>query len=303
MASSKPQTIALALARGKNINAADVISLLQEIYSEGIGTTDEARELIDFDRSLSSATPGWREFFAATVCDHLINRSAPIGELDEQKAEWLIHSLSHGGRIVTAAGFAALVRAIETARDSSSRLIAYAIEQLRVAVIAGEGPAIGARAHFSRMIDRHDVALLRRLLIAGGGVEGRPVTHIEAEALFDLHDVVAPDANDAGFEDLFFKAVASHLIGDAGKPRRELLLPDPRLAELSEATRIADEADYSLPAGVAAVRLGTDEAAWLASRIMRDGRPTGAEFALLRLFSDATARVEPTLRHYLDHAA
>lgn len=303
MASSKPQTIALALARGKNINAADVISLLQEIYAEGISTRDEAQELIDFDRSLSSVTPGWREFFAATVSDHVINRSTPVGELDDQKTDWLIRSLSLGGRVVTEAGFAALARCIETAKESSSTLIAYAIEQLRVAVIAGEGPAIGARAHFSRMIDEQDVALLRRLLIAGGGREGRPIMRVEAEALFDLHDVVAPDANDAGFEDLFFKAVASHLIGEAGRPRCEMLSPDPRLADRSEAVRIADEADYSLPAGVAPVRLGTDEVAWLASHIMRDGRPTGAEFALLRLFGDATAGCEPTLRHYLDHAA
>jgi hypothetical protein len=301
MAASKPQSVALAMARGKNINAADVIALLREIYTEGITTREEAEELIEFDQSLAETTPGWREFFAATVGDHIVNRLAPIGVVDDEKATWLVQALSRRRRIATAAGFASVIRVIETGREISPKLAVYAIEQLRAAIIAGEGPAIGPRVHFSRTIDAQDMDLLRSILIAAGGAGA--VTRIEAEALFDLHDVVAPDANDAGFEDLFFKAVAHHLIGNPALPRQEMLAPDPRLAERRDAVRIAEEADYRLPEGVSAVRLGSDEAAWLASHIMRDGRPTAAEFALLRLFTGAADQIVPSLRRYLDHAA
>jgi hypothetical protein len=54
---------------------------------------------------------------------------------------------------------------------------------------------------------------------------------------------------------------------------------------------------------VQSTALGPDETAWLSSRIMRDGRPTAAEYALLRLFAQDTRDPDPSLRRFLDHAA
>jgi hypothetical protein len=36
---------------------------------------------------------------------------------------------------------------------------------------------------------------------------------------------------------------------------------------------------------------------------MRDGRPTAAEYSLLRLFSGEPGNIDPTLRRFLDRAA
>jgi hypothetical protein len=293
MGASKRHTFEFALAHGRNIDSADVIALLREVYAEGIGTRDEADELIAFDHTLGETTPDWREFFATTIADHLLQRCEPAGSVDDKKAEWLISALSQGRRVATASGFAAVLRLLESGSQSSSSLAAYAIDQLRVALIAGEGPALGKRPHFSRSIDADDVAKLAHMLIVAGGVSGAPVSRTEAEALFDLHDAVAGGANDPSFDDLFFKAIAHHLLAVVGVPvpeRREILE-----SELELAARLARGNGQAL--------LGPDETAWLAGRIMRDGRATRAELLLLQLFSGEPSDADPTLRRFLDRAA
>jgi hypothetical protein len=293
MGASKRHTFELALAHGRNIDSADVIALLREVYADGIGTRDEADELIAFDHTLGETTQDWQEFFATTIADHLLQRCEPTAIVDDKKAEWLISGLSRGRRVATASGFAAVLRLLEAAPQSPSSLAAYAIDQLRVALIAGEGPALGKRPHFSRTIDAGDVAMLAHMLISAGGVSGAPVSRAEAEALFDLHDAVAGGANDRGFDELFFKSIAHHLlagIGAAVPGRREMLQ-----SEIELAGRLAQ--------GNAQTSLGPDQTAWLAGRIMRDGRATRAELLLLQLFSDEPGDTDPTLRRFLDRAA
>jgi hypothetical protein len=290
MNASKPQSTVLALAHGRHINAADVIALLREIYADGIGTRDEADELIAFDHTLADATADWREFFADTIADYLLRRCEPAGIFDQPKAEWLVAVLSRGRRVATASGFAAVLRVLDEAPQAPPSLAAYAIDQLRVALIAGDGPAIGKRPHFSRTIDAEDVKLLARMLVAAGGEAGRPVSRAEAEALFDLHDAVAGAANDPSFDDLFFKAIAHHLLASVGQA-----IPALRDTLASDAERISS--------GIGGNSLGADETAWLAGRIMRDGRPTAAERRLLGFFSGASGDGDPSLRRFVDCAA
>jgi len=272
----------VALTRERHLHAVDVIALLREVYAEGIGTRDEADELIAFDHTLGDSVAGWSEFFAATVADHVVQRSDPAGVVDDEKATWLIGAISHGRRIATEGGFGAVMRVLETAREVSPLLAAYAVNQLRFAVIAGGGPAIGARKHFSRVVDAEDVVLLGRIVELAGGAPSRPVSRLEAEALFDLHDAIAASATDTGFADLFTRAIANHLLACAGTPVQGRLA-QPEFAE--------------------AAVLGAEESAWLASRIMRDGRPTPAEFSLLRFFGAGPGGMDPSLRRFLDCAA
>lgn len=301
MGASKPQPGALALAGGKNVDVSDVIALLREVYADGIVTRDEAEELIAFDHSLPETSPAWREFFAEAIADHVVARSAPAGVVDRSKAGWLVEAISRRRRIATASGFAAVLRVIETAEQPTPALAAYAIDQIRLALIAGDGTAIGLRPHFSRMIDAHGVHLLSRVLTAAGGRFGDAVSRVEAEALFDLHDAVAAGANHAAFNVLFYRAIAHHLIAESGSAvlaRREMLTFDP------EAAPRESDGRWALPSGCAdAVLLDADHTAWLASRIMRDGRPTPAEHALLRLFTGMPLDIDPVLRRSLEHAA
>lgn len=288
MGAFEPHAAALAVSPGRHIHAADVIALLREVYADGIATREEAEELIVFDHSLTEPTAGWSEFFAATIADHVARRQAPAGIVDAEKAAWLIGVLGRGRHTATASGYAAILRLIETAHDVSPCLAAYAIRQLRSAVIGRREPASSVRLNVKRAVDFESAALVRRILLGSAGQSARPVSREEAEALFDLHDLAAGGANDADFDDLFLKAVAHHLIAHAGghvPPRREALARQ-----------------SSFPSGMP-VSLTGDETAWLASQIMRDGRPTKTEFALLQYFTRGAGDTDHAVREFMIQAA
>jgi hypothetical protein len=291
MAIFNPQAAMSARASGRHIDAADVIALLREVYAEGIVTREEAEELIVFDQSLADPTPGWTDFFATTIADHVVARQAPPRIVDDEKTAWLTGALGKGRHAATPGGFAAVLRLIEIAPEVSAALVAaYAIRQVRSAVLAGRRPASTVRLFMNRAIDPETAALVRRVMTGGTAQSARPVSRAEAEALFDLHDLTASGANDADFEDLFFKSVVHHLLSESGQavpPRREAL------ARNSEFPR--KETSGKL--------LGGDETAWLASSIMRDGRPTTAEFRLLQFFGGSTASTQSTLPEFTIQAA
>lgn len=268
MAMLERQAAVVAGSGRGQADAADGIGLLRAAHARGVATREEAEGLIAFDRSLRDAAPAWTDFFAAAIADHVIRQQAPAGIVDGGKSAWLIGAFGSGRHGLTRGGFAAVLRVIELARDVPPELAAYAIRQVRSAVLAQKEPPSSVRLSFRRSIDAAAAVLVRRILLAGEAA--RPVSRAEAEALFDLHDLTAGGTNDADFDDLFFKAVVHHLIAAAGQPvppREEALV-----------------AHAAFPRG-AAVRLGADEAAWLASQIMRDGRATASEFALLQFFT------------------
>ena len=221
----------------------------------------------------------------AQVLETLREEFFPSGVLSEAATRALIAQYAPHSRVATTTGIETLMRIIEMANDTPALLPAFLVGQLCTAVIAGEGPALGRRPHFSRVLDAGDVAFLRRVLEAGAGASGMPVSRAEAEALFDLHDATAGGANDPGFDELFYRAVASHLLaasGHAGLDRRAALAGETPLPRAS---------------------LEPEQAAWLAEHIMRDGRATTAELMLLALIGEDRDIPDRSVRKFIDFAA
>lgn len=272
-----PQSLAEAVA------AADLVQSRRARNPQEKISRAEAEALLALDRMQKNAAASWRDFIADAVADHLI-AGAPESVLTPEKAEWLIAAIAPADEIETPTAFETLLRAMEAAREVPVSLTVFAIRQLAAAIIKGEGAALGARRHFSRVIDAEDVALLYRILIAAGGAEGIAVSRAEAEALFDLHDATARSENDAAFGGLFYRAIAHHALFASGKavaPRAAALRPDGALDAVPNA----------------------EQAAWLSERIMRDGRPTLAEFELLRFLGAKAPRPNLSIRRLLDSAA
>jgi hypothetical protein len=233
----------------KRIDASDVVSLLREVYPEGVRGRNEAEALITFDREFSDPAPEWYGFLAEAVADHLLRRSQPMNVITLEKAQWLVRAIAPAGKIATRGGHEILARTIEQASEIPSTLSAFAV-----------------RALFAHGLDANDVRLLRRILDAGKGA----ITAEEAEALFDLHDAVAGVGYPVAFDDLFFRAITNYLQSASGgetMPRKQALSREPRR-----------DAGHSI---------GAECAAWLGSRIMRDGQPTAAERALLTLIDNS----------------
>jgi hypothetical protein len=241
----------------------------------------EAEALLTLDRLQPDHSATWRTFVADAIADHIVT-AEPAGVLTEEKIEWLIARVAPEGRAESAAAFETILCALERASEACPALSAFAIKQLQNAIISGEGPLVDEHSHFSRTVDAGDAAQLYRILVAAGGGEGHPVTRMEADALFDLHDATARSQNDTTFNDLFVHAITNYSLAESGhslEPRKDMLAPD-----------------YVLSSQI---RPSKEQSAWLSERIMRDGKPTLAEFELLLLIGTQPLKTDTSLQRLL----
>ena len=218
---------ALPVALAEAVAAADLVQLRRERNPKDAVSRAEAEALLSLDRLQRNSAASWRDFIADAIADYLVG-CEPAGTITSAKADWLVQALAPAGEIETAAAVETLLRAMEAAREMPATLAVFAIRELHAAIIKGEGAAVGARPHFSRVIDGEDTALLYRMLVAAGGADGVAVSREEAEALFDLHDATARSENDPAFDALFYRAIAHHALaasGEAVAPRAVALSP------------------------------------------------------------------------------
>ena len=161
--------------------------------------------------------------------------------------------------------FDELLAALKVAKFPAVTLAVEALEEVRRGVVTGEGPTTRGRAHFSRTIDAQDAALCERILIAGGGEAGRPVSRREAEVLFDIHESAREREDNGHFDALFLKAIAHHLLSAAGGkvPPRQVALAASTPLEAWASTANFDAVDREI-------------AAWIATRLARKRRTLAA---------------------------
>lgn len=209
---------------GKRIAASDVVLLLREVYRDGVHRREDAEALIAFDRDFSDPTAEWCSFAAHAIADHALRRANPVGAIDAEKAQWLMKALAPSGQGITRSGVGALRLIAEQGKAIAPSLAAFIIRSLWIAPKA-------SHAQFAAAMTARDVALLNRILKSAGGKPEAPVSLPEAEALFDLHDAVAAKKNHAGFDTLFFRAIASFLLGASSAEklvRAKALARDPQ---------------------------------------------------------------------------
>lgn len=243
----------------KRIAASDVVSLLREVYRHGVYRREDAEALIAFDRDFSDPTAEWCSFAAHAIADHVLRRATPIDTLDAEKAAWLTKALVPAGEAITRSGAGALRLIAEQARAMPASFAAFVIRSLWV-------PADTSHLQFVPAFTARDATLLNKILKSAAGKPDTPVSLLEAEALFDLHDAIAAKKSHASFDTLFVRAIANYLLGECSREkqfRSKALVRDP--------CRDAGEA------------ISPEARAWLYTRIMRDGRPTAAERRLLTL--------------------
>jgi hypothetical protein len=259
------------------IEAGEVLTLRRWFYGDGLLHREDAEGLFAVHRRLRGPCAGFDALFVEAVCDFLVYQSMPTGRVTEEQAAWLIDCLGGADAVIERnVELDLILQILEEAHAIPPSLAAFALAQVRHAAITGEGPAASGRAHFSRTVDAGDIALLTRILDGARGPAGLAVSRAEADILFDIADACQDGNNDAAWETLFARAIASHLIGSSGAAR-------------SEAPAAAGEA---IAAEGASPRIDGTVAAWLSSRIHRDGRVSPAEEALLR-FVEPIAASDP----------
>lgn len=313
------------LARG-SINEADVAQFRRVVFEDGIVSPEEAECLFKLNDAIGAKDPQWPDFFVEALTDYLVFQERPHGYLTSANAAWLIERISTDGLVETKTELELLVNVLEKARWSPVSLVTFALEQVKTAVISGNGPLRKGMTVEAGGITDGEVDLLRRMLYGFGGDGSVAVTRNEADILFDIDEAVAEATPNPVWTDLFVKAVANVIMSSSGYAvptreealRQEAALQSPEqqtsvLAFLlsmvqSNLSTIQDAYHDQTSEERALARLEHQrieiitnetitqaEAGWLAGRLGRDGRLSPSEIALVSYLKRQSPKIHPAL--------
>lgn len=315
------------IARSGRISADDVLAIRRVVHSDGHIGADEAEWIFALNAACREQDREWHGLFVEALTDLVVNQMTPAGHVSPENANWLMARIDHDGHVDSATELELLVNIIDKAISCPPALSAYALAQVKHAVLTGDGPLRRGMHLAPGRVTAGDVDLLRRVLYAMGGRQHVAITREEASVLFDIDDATDGAANDPAFHDLFVKAIANHIMFASGYAvpsreealRREQWLDDTSVDVGGFLARMAsglkgviglyrqpedDGSDHvAAMASAMAGRVSEDEARWLADRINRNGRITGPEAALLAFIRDESPDIHPALKPLLDKVA
>jgi hypothetical protein len=329
MADSKE--VQAILARGK-ITADDVLELRHRVFWKGVVTSLDAEMVFVLnDRLGENSDAAWQLFFVEALVDYIVMQAQPAGYVSQENADWLIARISRSGHVDTACELELLVKALERAKLSPVKLVKFALEQVKVGVLEGDGFIGHNRKLEPGVMGDAEVEFVRRILYAFGGDGNIAVTQQEAEILFDINDATSEVDNHPAWSDLFVKALANFLMAASGYevPNRQEALR--REAWLDAPTAgvsgfMGQMLAGSLDAIWGAYRHGTidgeprrdadtsglvidfvprvtaEQARWAAARIGQDGQLHENEAALINFLKSRQAYLHPKLNPILDRA-
>lgn len=311
------------------VSSADVRQLRQHIYADGLVSPHDANAVFWLNEACPKGDAEWHDFFVEVMTDHFVNQQRPHGYLDEGNADFLARRILRDGRVCSATELELLVSVIEKAAFVPEKIRMLVLEEVRTAVVDGEGLLRGGKRLTPGVIVAAEVELLGRVvhgLASDGNVH---VSRAEAELLFDLNDAIVGSEGHSEWRKLFVGAIANHVMAARTwqvpswetAERREAFLDErdgvmgflarvasSRLSDTLKALKqSADGAaarQRELEARIAGAEIiSHSEAEWLTERIGRDGTLHENERALLRFLHQESPEIHPNLKVLIASAA
>jgi hypothetical protein len=319
------------IAATGRLSAEHALATRRVVYQDGAINPVELDAIFALDEAARDRAPEWASFFVEAVTDYVVVQAEPRGYVSEENARWLKERIAKDGIVSTASELEALVNVIDKAEMSPDWLSAFALAQVKEAVIHGTGPIARGNLEKGR-VNAEEAALIRRVLYAFGGGGNIAVTRAEAEVLFDINDATADAENDPAWTDLFVKALANTLMAASGytPPSREVALKREEWLD-AEPNGVGDFIARMASGGLKGVLhayrkssveerwaernarfeaeskasevVDAAEAEWLAGRIGRDGKAHANEKALLKYIAAESPDIHPSLRPLIADAA
>lgn len=289
------------IAQTRALGPAETLALRRAVWPDGNISAQEAGILFELNRTSNAPSAEWVDFFVEAVTAYLVEQAEPRGYVSEENAAWLMHAIDHDGRIDTLAELELLVKVIERAENVPDSLKAYALEQIRHAVLHGEGPTRCGNGLQPGTIGTSEVRLLRRVLYAAGGDAPAHISRAEAELLFELKDATLAGANAPEWQTLFVQAISLHLM--TNQRFRALTRQDAQRLHAFMADTSAGIGSFfgrmagslgSIPAEAPATDpepapedgLTASEQEWLQAMVSGDGKLDPLERALLKALAE-----------------
>ena len=336
MSGLKSLQIEEIVSRG-SIRDSDVLAFRKIFYEDGVTSAEEAEILFKLNTACKVTGPSWAEFFVEAITDFIVFQAQPQGYVTGENAHWLIDRVSSDGNIDSKTELELVVNVLDKARWAPVSLVKFGLEQVRHAVISGNGPLRNGKHLASGEITEGEVDLLRRMLYAFGGDGHVAVTRDEADILFDIDEAVENADPNPAWTDLFVKAIANVIMATSGyavPSREEALRQEASLEHPGQKTSVLAFLLSMVRTNLASVQdayhdqsaeeralarlehqrieiitneaITEAEASWLAGRLGRDGRLSPSETALVAYLKQESPNIHPLLTEAVDrlvHAA
>jgi hypothetical protein len=202
------------IAQTRALGPDETLALRQAVWPDGQISAREAGILFELNRAAAAPSTEWVDFFVEAITVHIVEQAEPRGYVDDAKADWLIRAIDQDGKVDSLAELELLVKVIEKAENTPDRLKRYALDQIRNAVLHGEGPTRCGNGLMAGSIGTAEVRLLRRVLYATGGMAPAHINREEAELLFAIKDATLGGSNAPEWQTLFVQAMRLHLMTD-----------------------------------------------------------------------------------------
>jgi hypothetical protein len=150
--------------------------------------------------------------FVEALSDYIVHQTYPDGYITDANAAWLISRIDKDGKLETKNELELLLAVFEKAKSVPETMSAYALDQVRQAIISGEGVTRSGKTLAAGKVDEADIEILRRILYAYGSGGNIGITSAEAEVLFDINDATATADNHPAWPVLFAQAIANYLM-------------------------------------------------------------------------------------------
>jgi hypothetical protein len=214
------------IRRRGSIRDGDVARLRVAYESTAAITIEDAEGLFSIHAATPIQDPAWTSLFLEIITDFIVDQAEPVGYIVADNARWLIGQVSTFGRVETSTEMTLIVNVIERARWTAPSLAAFALDQIRHAVVSGTGPLRAGRDAPAGVITAPEVDMTARIIRAFGAETGLALTRIEAEALLSINRAIAPGGSSPAWSVLLVQTLGSSVLAALGHsvpPRRELV--------------------------------------------------------------------------------
>lgn len=289
------------IAATRALGPDETLALRRAVWPDGNITVQEASILFELNRMSNAPSHEWVDFFVEAITAYLVEQAEPRGYVSAENALWLMQAVDHDGRVDTLAELELLVKVIERAENVPDAMKTYVLNQIRHAVLHGNGPTRCGNGLQPGSIGTGEVRLLRRVLYAAGGDAPAHVSQAEAALLFEIKDATLNGQNSPEWQTLFVQALSLHLMADQrfralshqDAARLHAFMNDTSSRLGSFLGRMASSLPGGAPAPVAPVAsvapeagLSSREQDWLQSMVDGDGDLDPFERALLKALAE-----------------
>ncbi len=313
------------------IEAEHAVQLRRMIYSKGSVTKHDADVLFKLDSACTKKHPAFAALYVEALTDYFVWQSEPKGYVTESQAKYLIDNVTADGHVSAKTELELVLNIVHWAREVPSDLTALVLDAVRQSVLLSRETVFGANRP-QAAIGAGDVAILSKALHAPAGDGSLLITRREAEMLFSLNEATKVGHNDPAWTDFFVRAIANHLLNPLNPPvvptRDEAVAREKWLDQRGSMGQLLGGVATALSRGnvpfaqvweeldpfgaatakkeaaadtktvqqrLAREQVDTDEAKWVASRILADGAVDENETALLVFLKKNAGAIDPAL--------